>query len=98
MQPSLLLYEDIPNRPPEGAANASYCLTLPGKSLNLSNLLAEKKFRDRENKEGALAAFKLLEEEGLGNLISKSSDRGAREVNMIIKDENYLCNKTLLVL
>ena len=64
---------------PDGST-ASFCLLLPGKTLNLSNLLAQKKFRGRGNKDGALAAFRELEEAGLGTLLSTHSDRGAKEV------------------
>ena len=50
-------------------AVAGFCLTLPGKTLYLKALLAAKKFRNRGNKEGALAAFYQLEEEGLGTVL-----------------------------
>ena len=49
-------------------AVAGLCLTLPGRTLHLKALLAAKKFRNRGNKDGALAAFYQLEEEGLGKV------------------------------
>ena len=39
----------------------AYCLLLPGQHLALSALLAAKKIRGRGNKEGALGAFRQLE-------------------------------------
>ena len=48
-----------------------FCLTLPGKQLDLSVLLKEKKFRNKGNKEGALRAMRILEEDGLGRLDEK---------------------------
>lgn len=47
-------------------ATAAYCLQLPGKTLYLTPLLAQKKFRKRGNKDGAVRAFYQLEAEGLG--------------------------------
>lgn len=48
-----------------------FCLTLPGKQLDLSILLKEKKFRHKGNKEGALRAMRILEDDGLGRLEEK---------------------------
>lgn len=45
-----------------------FCLTLPGKELHLPSLLVAKKFRNRGNKDGALAAFRQLASDGLGTL------------------------------
>lgn len=53
---------------------------LPGRTLDLSVLLATKKFRGRGNKDGALAAFRELEAAGLGNLKMTGSTRGASAV------------------
>jgi hypothetical protein len=50
---------------------------LPGTILDVTTLLACKKFRSRGNKEGALQAMRALEADGLGKLIEKSSHRGA---------------------
>lgn len=49
----------------------TYCLTLPGRGLHLPSLLLAKKFQNRGNKDGALAAFRKLESEGLGTLLIK---------------------------
>ena len=46
-------------------------ILLPGPRLNLSALLAAKKFRGRGNKEAALAAMRTLEDDGLGRLESQ---------------------------
>lgn len=48
-----------------------FCLMLPGKVLDLSQLLTAKKFHNRGNKQGALTAFKTLETDELGNLEEK---------------------------
>ena len=47
-----------------------FCLTLPGKQLDLSVILKEKKFRHKGNKEGTLRAMRILED-GLGRLDEK---------------------------
>lgn len=65
-------------------SNAKFCLLLPGNTLDLSTLLNLKKFRLRGNKEGALAAMRLLEREGLGKLIPKSARRGTSTVSFSI--------------
>jgi hypothetical protein len=54
---------------------------LPGTILDVTTLLACKKFRSRGNKEGALQAMRALEADGLGKLIEKSSHRGASSVS-----------------
>ena len=46
----------------------AHCLRLPGKRLNLTALLYAKKFRFHGYKQGALSAFKELEEAELGIL------------------------------
>lgn len=60
---------------------AAYCLQLPGKQLHLSALLAAKKFRGRGNKIAALAAFRTLEEAGLGQFVTQESHRGTAAVS-----------------
>ena len=59
---------------------AAYCLQLPGKQLQLSALLAAKKFWGRGNKGAALAAFRELEAAGLGKLVIQESRRGTSAV------------------
>ena len=51
-----LILDEAPPGIPSSVATASFCLTLPGKNLHLSSLLQSKKFRNKGNKEGALAA------------------------------------------
>jgi len=50
--------------------------------LNLSTLLVNKKFRARGNKEGALTAMKMLQDDKLGRLIELSSNRGTSDVSL----------------
>lgn len=64
-------------------ATATYCLTLPGKKLHLSSLLALKKFRNKGNKDGAIAAFKQLELAGLGKLDINECHRGTSAVRRL---------------
>ena len=65
--------------PPESPDidTAGYCLTLPGKKLYLTPLLAQKKFRKKGNKDGAVRAFYLLQEEGLGKVLEVAGSKGA---------------------
>ena len=56
------------------------CLLIPGKTLHLNALLSMRKFRDRGNKAGAVKAFELLEEDGLGKVVSTKPQRGASMV------------------
>jgi len=65
-------------------STAAYCLLLPGKKLYLKALLDMKKFRKRGNKEGAVAAFYRLEEEGLGKVYEVSNCKGTAVVCMNI--------------
>ena len=64
-------------------ANASLCLTLPGRKLNLSALLTLRKFRKRGDKEGALAGFRALESAKLGQIQSSNPKRGTSTVSYI---------------
>lgn len=57
-------------------SNATYSLLLPGKVLNLSTLNTQRKFRDRGNKAGAIEAWKLLQQSGLGKMIETKARRG----------------------
>ena len=63
--------------------NAAYTLTLPGRILDLSNLLSNKKYRNQGNKDGALAAMKKLEIDGLGKIKKKETYRAASAVSKI---------------
>lgn len=62
-------------------SNEALCLTLPGAVLDLSALLKDKKFRNRGNREGALKAMKILQDEGLGKLEEKRT-HGSVKVSM----------------
>ena len=46
----------------------AFCLTFPGRELHLPSLLLAKKFQNHGNKDGALAAVRKLESDGLGTL------------------------------
>ena len=70
----------------EAHRNATMSLLLPGKVLHLNALLALRKFRDRDNKAGAVRGFETLQESNLGRLISLKPQRGATMVNC-----NTLC-------
>ena len=59
------------------SSNAAFCLSLPGRILYLTPLLAQKRFRKRGNKEGALRAFCQLEEDGLGKLFEVTGSKGS---------------------
>ena len=48
------------------------------KNLHLSTFLAQKKFRHRGNKEGALNAFHALESAGLGKLKTDEKEEQLR--------------------
>ena len=63
-------------------SNAAYSLLLPGKTLNLTTLNTMRKFRDRGNKAGATAAWKKLEELGLGKLNQSKARRGTDMVTI----------------
>ena len=56
-------------------ATAAHCLQLPGKTLYLTPLLAQKKFQKRGNKEGAIRAF-YHQAEGLGTTLEVGGSKG----------------------
>ena len=60
---------------------AAFCLSLPGKTLYLTPLLALKKFRKRGNKDGAVRAFYRLHEEGLGKVLEVTGSKGTSSVS-----------------
>ena len=60
---------------------AAYCLTLPGRTLYLTPLLAQKKFRKKGNKDGAVRAFYQLQEEGLGKVLEVGGNKGTSSVS-----------------
>ena len=60
---------------------AAYCLTLPGRTLYLTPLLAQKKFRKKGNKDGAVRAFYQLQEDGLGKVLEVGGNKGTSSVS-----------------
>ena len=62
-------------------SNAAYTLALLGRILDLSTLSSNKKYRNRSNKDGALAAMKKLENDGLGKIKKKEAHRVASAVS-----------------
>ena len=72
--------DEAPQAIPSSLATASFCLTLPGKKLHLSSLLQSKKFRNKRNREGALAAFQQLKSAGLGEIQEDERHRGTTTV------------------
>lgn len=60
---------------------AAFCLLLPGTTLDLSSLLAAKRFRYKHHEKGALLAMKLLQREKLGELEGKKASRGTSLVS-----------------
>lgn len=61
---------------------ASYCLTLLGKVLHLTPLLSAGKFKNKGKKDGAIAAFKELEDNGIGTIEKNNVARGCTIVNV----------------
>lgn len=76
-------------------STAAFCLSLPGKTLYLSHLLTQKKFRKRGNKDGALRAFYKLEDEGLGKVMEVAGVKGTQGVSINIW---YECDSYYLYL
>ena len=64
--------------------NATTSLTVPGKVIHLSAILNKSKFRNKGDKEGAVAGLQLLEKAGLGELESMNTKRGAALVSVSI--------------
>ena len=63
--------------------NAAYTLLQPGKVLDLSIMLKNKKYQNRGQKEGAVKAMKKLEADGFGVLKKKEMHRGTSAVSHI---------------
>ena len=61
--------------------NASLSLAIPGKTLHLTALLTIRKFRNKGDKEGALAGFRLLEKVKLGKVEATNPKRGTSVVS-----------------
>ena len=69
------------NERDEDELNAAYTILLPGRVLNLSSLLAQKKYRKRGNKDGAIRSFFILEGEGLGKVLQMTGTKGTGVVS-----------------
>ena len=65
----------------DAVAIGRHCLKIPGKLLDVSVLLDNKKFRAFHNKEGALMGFKQLERDGLGKLEPRRGGGRGSKVN-----------------
>ena len=64
------------------ASNEAYVLLLPGKQLDVSQLVnKKKKFRTRIGRDGALSAMSNLETNGIGSLVLKAS-KGSVKVGL----------------
>ena len=70
--------------------NAGFSLLLPGRILHLNALLAMKKFRDKGNKDGAVRGLQLLEDSGIGRLISRRPPRGTNMVQKFHHNHHFL--------
>ena len=90
----------------EGKRSATIALLLPGKILDLKVLNQKRAFCNSGNKSGAVKGFEVLEESGLGRIITTKINRGATMVTAfgetclickIIEDDyaSYLCIKSL---
>ena len=85
-------YIDIPHITSSQLSNQTFCLLLPGSTLDLSSLLQSKKFRSRGNKDGALTAMKALEADGLGKLLDKGAHRGTSVVSTAVQSIKIVLN------
>ena len=56
-------------------SNKAFVLTLPGRILDVSLLVNRKKFCSRGGRDGAVAAMRQLEENGLGKLVFEEIQR-----------------------
>lgn len=91
------LTEEIVDVGEDDACTAGYCLSLPGRTLYLTPLLAMKKFRRRGNKDGAIRAFYRLEEDGLGKVLEISGSKGILTVRYL-KCESHFIAYTCIIM
>ena len=73
--------EDIAEEKDNDFRSAVLSLTLPGKVLNMSALVHQRKFRYTGNKTGGLQGWKRLESDGLGVVIERKAIRGTDKVS-----------------
>ena len=65
----------------EARQSAELSLTLPGKVLNMSALIHQKKFRNTGNKTGALKGWEMLQSDGIGRIHEQKAIRGTDKVH-----------------
>ena len=70
--------------------NAAFTILQPGKVLDLSMMLKNKKYQNCGQKDGAVNAMKRLEVDGLGTLQKKDMHRGASAVSHV-QHAQYKC-------
>ena len=71
---------------------AGYTILQPGKKLDISALIKAKRFKDKGNKAGAVAACKRLESAGLGVLHELGKSRGTSMVQIKFLHIPYIAN------
>ena len=64
----------------DGHRSATTSLLLPGRVLHLNALSQKRSFRNSGNKAGAVHGFEILEENGLGTIVTTKIARGAAMV------------------
>ena len=82
----LISTDQVVVAPDKDDKTVAHCLTLPGKTLHLTPLLNQKKFRGYGNKEAAVRVFYKLEEEGLGKTLIIGPSR-VNPVSIIVQYE-----------
>ena len=70
--------------------NAAFTILQPGKVLDLSMMLKNKKYQNHGQKDAAVIAMKRLEVDGLGTLKKKDMHRGASAVSHV-QHAQYTC-------
>lgn len=76
--------------------NAAFTILQPGKVLDLSMMLKNKKYQNRGQKDGAVNAMKRLEADGLGTLQKKDMHRGASAVSHVQHAQHTCINRNLI--
>ena len=66
----------------DGHRSATTSLLLPGRVLHLNALSQKRTFRNSGNKAGAVRGFEMLEENGLGTVVTTKIARGAAMVRV----------------
>ena len=68
----------------DGHRSATTSLLLPGKVLHLNALNKKRSFRNSGNKAGAIHGFEMLQENGLGTIVTTKIARGAAMVHICV--------------